>query len=67
MNFTPAKLFNEIKQYVPAFEITYAPDQWQAIADNWLDSIDNSSARNDWGWESRFCIKSMTEEMLRNI
>jgi nucleoside-diphosphate-sugar epimerase len=67
MSFTPAELFNEIKLQVPEFEIIYAPDQRQCIADSWPGSIDDSVARADWNWESRFGIKEMVVEMLGSI
>jgi len=67
MSFTPAELFNEIKQQVPEFEIIYNPDQRQAIADSWPDSIDDSVARTDWKWEPKIGIKEMVVEMLKGV
>ena len=67
MSFIPAELACEIKKQVPEFEIIYSPDHRQDIADSWPDSIDDSIARRDWGWEAKFCIKKMTEEMLKNV
>ena len=58
MSFTPAELFHEIKLQVPEFEIIYAPDQRQAIADSWPGSIVDSAARERIGnGKPRFCIK----------
>ena len=67
MSFTPAELFCEIKQQVPEFEIIYAPDQRQAIADSWPDSINDSQARTEWKWEPKIGIKEMVVEILENI
>ncbi len=67
MSFTPAELACEIKKQVPAFEIIYSPDQRQAIADSWPDSIDDSFARTDWNWKPRFGIKEMVVEMLESV
>ena len=51
INFTVKELADEIKKKVPNFEIEYKPDFRQGIADSWPDSIDDSEARNDWGWK----------------
>jgi len=67
MSFTPDELAGEIKEQVPEFEIIYSPDQRQAIADSWPDSIDDSCARQDWNWEAKFCMKGIVEEMLSSI
>jgi nucleoside-diphosphate-sugar epimerase len=67
MSFTPADLACEIKKQVPEFEIIYAPDQRQAIADSWPDSINDSTARMDWGWEPKFGIEEMVAAMLANV
>jgi len=67
MSFTTAELACEIQKQVPAFEIIYAPDQRQAIADSWPDSIDDSMARTDWKWEPKFGIEEMVVEMLGSV
>ncbi len=67
VSFTPSEIFKEIKQHVAGFEIEYAPDFRQQIADSWPASIDDSCARTDWGWKNLFNISSMTADMLNNI
>jgi nucleoside-diphosphate-sugar epimerase len=67
ISFTPADLANAIKKRMPAFEISYSPDFRQAIADSWPKSIDDSNARNDWGWEMKYDIDKMVEIMLENV
>ena len=47
------------------FEITYQPDYRQAIADSWPQSIDDSSAREDWGWQHQYGLAEMTTDMLK--
>ena len=67
MSFTPTELATEIKKHIPDFNITYTPDFRQKIADSWPASIDDSLARKDWGWNHKFDIESMTEDMLEHL
>jgi nucleoside-diphosphate-sugar epimerase len=67
ISFTPAQLANEIAKQHPGFEIDYAPDFRQAIADSWPGSIDETHAREDWGWKAEFDLPKMVEIMLNNV
>ncbi len=67
MSFSPAQIAAEIKKYIPEFEISYKPDYRQAIADSWPASIDDSVARNDWGWNHEYDLEKMTKDMLDNF
>ena len=67
MSFCPSEIADEIMNHIPGFEISYKPDFRQDIADSWPDSVDDSQARNDWGWKPEFDLKKMTKEILRNL
>jgi nucleoside-diphosphate-sugar epimerase len=67
ISFTPKEIAAVIAQEKPGFEISYAPDFRQAIADSWPSSIDDSSAREDWGWKHDYDLESMTKVMLKNL
>ena len=67
LSFTPKVLAEAIKAEIPEFEIDYAPDFRQAIADSWPSSIDDSEARADWGWKHEFDLQKMTREMLQGL
>ena len=67
MNFTPKELASAIHQYLPNFTISYKPDYRQAIADSWPDSIDDTKAREDWGWSPNYTLSKMTKDILENL
>ena len=67
ISFTPKEIAAVIAQEKPGFEISYAPDFRQAIADSWPSSIDDSSAREDWGWKHDYDLESITKVMLKNL
>ena len=39
----------------------------QKIADSWPDSLDDSAARNEWGWKPEYDLDSMTVDMLEKL
>ena len=67
MSFSPKEIAAEIKKHIPAFTISYEPDYRQQIADSWPASIDDRTARRDWGWKPEFNLARMTETMIRHI
>ncbi|MCV2403521.1 NAD-dependent epimerase/dehydratase family protein [Marinomonas sp. C2222] len=67
MSFTPTDIANEISKYFPNFKVTYSPDFRQRIADSWPSSIDDSHARDDWGWRHSFDILSMSNDIITNL
>jgi nucleoside-diphosphate-sugar epimerase len=66
-SFTPEEIANEIKKQIPDFEISYNPDFRQAIADSWPNSIDDSVAKEDWGWSSQYDLPKLVSIMLENV
>ncbi|MEQ9468654.1 MAG: NAD-dependent epimerase/dehydratase family protein [Ekhidna sp.] len=67
MSFTPKEIASEIQKHYPDFKITYKPDFRQKIADSWPGSIDDSAARNNWGWQHNFGLKELTNTMIANL
>lgn len=67
MSFSPAEIFAEIQRILPDARITYAPDFRQEIASSWTESIDDSRAREEWGWEPAYDLRRMTEDMLEQV
>ncbi|SNR55405.1 Nucleoside-diphosphate-sugar epimerase [Lutibacter agarilyticus] len=67
MSFTPEEIAKVIKKFIPEFEISYNADFRQPIADSWPSSIDDIRAREDWGWQHKFDLVKMSENMLHNL
>ena len=68
MSFTPADLAGAIQSRLPEFRIDYRVDRLrQAIADSWPNSLDDSAARAEWGWQPNFDMDAMVDDMLENL
>ena len=68
MSFDPEIIYAKIKEYVPDFKMEYAHDDLrQAIADSWPDSLDDTCAREEWGWKPEYDLDAMTKDMLKNL
>ncbi len=67
ISFSPAEIAAEIARQSPGFRITYAPDYRQAIAAAWPDSLDDSQATRDWGWQARYDLPHLVSEMLTGM
>jgi nucleoside-diphosphate-sugar epimerase len=65
MQLSPETLAAEIRRHLPDFTIDYEVDPVrQGIAESWPDRIDDSAAREEWGWQPEYDAAAMTEEML---
>ncbi|MCX7835899.1 MAG: NAD-dependent epimerase/dehydratase family protein [bacterium] len=58
---------NAIVKKILNFKVDYQPDYRQQIADSWPRSLDDSLARNDWGWNPKFDLEKMTIDMIKNL
>lgn len=67
ISFTPKELAASIQKEIPGFNIDYAPDFRQPIADSWPSSIDDSQAQKDWNWKHEYDINKMTKTMLDGL
>lgn len=68
MSFSAAELAAEIQEHVPDFAVTYEPDPVkQAIADSWPKTIDDSAARQQWGWMPDYDLSAMTADMIHRL
>lgn len=66
-SLSPEMLYEAIKKHIPSFKIQYKPDHRQKIADSWSESIDDSLAKDDWGWKPAYNVEDMVKDMLKHI
>ena len=67
MSFSAGELATEIKKHIPEFTCEYKPDFRQEIADSWPRSIDDSTARDEWGWKPKYDLSMMAKDMLGKL
>jgi len=67
MSFSAGELAESIRKYKPDFKVDYKPDFRQEIADTWPMSLDDSAAREEWGWAPDYDLDAMTRDMLENL
>lgn len=68
MSFAPEDLEVEIKKHIPNFKLDYDVDPVrQAIADSWPNSLDDAAARQEWGWNPKYNLASMTTDMFEKL
>jgi nucleoside-diphosphate-sugar epimerase len=67
LTFSAGELAAEIKKRLPHFEVEYKPDFRQQIADSWPRTIDDSAAREEWGWAPEYDLGAMVDDMLEKL
>lgn len=65
MSFDPEIIYHKIQEHIPGFRMRYEVDPVrQAIADSWPDKMDDSCAREEWGWTPSYDLETMTVDMI---
>lgn len=67
LSFSAGELAAEIRKHIPDFVCEYRPDFRQQIADSWPRTIDDSAARQEWGWAPQYDLAAMVEDMLAKL
>ena len=68
MSFEPSQVYSAIRRRIPDFTMEYSVDPVKkAIADSWPNYMDDSCARQEWGWSPKWNLETMTDDMLRAI
>ncbi len=65
MSFAPEEIAAEVKKLVPGFTMDYKVDPVrQAIAESWPNYMDDSAARQEWGWRPAYDLPAMSKDMI---
>ena len=68
MSFAPEEISAEVRKLVPDFSMDYVVDPLrQSIADSWPNSMDDSAAREEWGWQPDYDLPRMCEDMIAKL
>jgi len=68
MSFTPDIIAAEIRKRMPDFTMDFDIDPVkEQIARSWPNSLDDSCAREEWGWKPQWDLSRMTDDMLACI
>lgn len=68
MHFNPEEIYKEIQKHIPAFKMEYKLDEVrQKIADSWPNWMDDTCAREEWGFKPKFNLESMTVDMIDKL
>ena len=66
-SFSAGELAEAIARRVPGFQCSFKPDIRQTYADSWPDGVDDTVAREEWGWTPGYDLDAMVDEMIRNL
>ncbi len=65
MSFDPEILAAEVKKHIPEFTMDYNVDPVkQGIANSWPNNMDDSAAREEWGWKPEYTLPVMVKDMI---
>lgn len=68
MSFEPSQIYAAIKKRIPDFVMDYNVDAVKkVIAESWPNYMDDSCAREEWGWSPIWNLETMTDDMLKVI
>ena len=68
MSFTPEILAAEIRKHIPEFTMDYDVDPVkEEISRSWPNKLDDTCAREEWGWSPDWDLEKMVVDMLRAV
>ena len=65
---TAEEIAASVTAALPEANISFAPDAHrQSILDSWPCALDDTQAREDWGWKPRYSLSQMTDDLVPKI
>lgn len=67
ISFSAKELAENVAKCITGFKASFSPDERQKIADSWPNTINDSQAKNDWGWKAEYDLNKISQVMIENI
>ncbi len=68
MSFDPEMIATEVKKHFPDFTMDYDVDPIrQGIAETWPNNMDDTAAREEWGWDPKYRLPEMVSDMVEKL
>ena len=68
VSFCPEQLVVEVQKLIPGLTVDYKPcPVRQAIAESWPRSLDDTYAKQEWGWKYDITMYELAKKILENI
>jgi len=65
---TAGQIAESVAAAIPGVELTFKSDPLrQAILDSWPRALDDSCAREEWGWQPEYDLDAMTADMVIQV
>ncbi len=65
---TAGEIANEVKRVIPSAEIQFKPDrELTEIVRSWPKYLDESRAREEWGWETKYFLRETVEDFIKEV
>ena len=62
-----ADIARSVRNRIPGFRCSFEPDFRQIIAASWPRSIDDTDARQEWGWKPSYNLDAMSDDMIHRL
>ena len=62
------EIATSVQRVIPDAQFSYSPDpRRQSILDSWPKALDDTAARNDWGWKPKYSLDGMTDDLVPRV
>lgn len=65
---TAGEICEAVQRHLPEAGLRFIPDPaLTAIIDSWPDTMDETVARTDWGWETSYDLETTVQDFIREL
>lgn len=65
---TAEEIAEAVRRRIPGVDLTFEPvPHLQAILDSWPRALDDTAAREDWGWAHEYDLEHMSDDLVAKI